>query len=44
MKRLVLFSVLFASIMGALATLAPASADAHKDRFRRDCATGARKC
>lgn len=44
MKRLAVFAALLAVSAGFFASLAPASADAHKDRFRYDCNSGARKC
>jgi hypothetical protein len=44
MKRFVMWTVLLASVVGALAAMTPASADPHGDRMKRDCASGARKC
>ncbi len=42
MKRLVIFTVLVASLAGTFASTA--FADKHGDRMKRDCATGVRKC
>lgn len=44
MKRFILITALFTFIAGTFAAMAPASADPHGDRMRRDCASGARKC
>jgi hypothetical protein len=44
MKRFILLTVLLASVAGAFAAMAPASADPHGDRMKRDCNSGARKC
>lgn len=45
MKRLIMFAVLFACVAGTFtAAVAPAYADAHGDRMRQDCKSGARKC
>jgi uncharacterized membrane protein len=38
MKRVVMFAVFFATMMGIAASVAPASADQHKDNFRARCA------
>ena len=44
MKRFILVTALLTFIAATFAAMAPASADPHGDRMRRDCATGARKC
>jgi hypothetical protein len=44
MKRFILLTILLASVAGAFAAMAPASADQHGDRMKRDCSSGARKC
>jgi len=44
MKRFVMWTVLLASMAGAFSAMAPAFADPHGDRMKRDCASGARKC
>lgn len=44
MKRFILLTALLTFIAATFAAMAPASADKHGDRMRRDCATGARKC
>lgn len=43
MKRFVIFASLFVVSLGVFASFAPASADSHKDNFRRECASS-RKC
>lgn len=43
MKRFVIFASLIAVSLGFFASFAPASADSHKDNFRRECASS-RKC
>lgn len=44
MKKFVAMFALAATMFVAFGSIYSASADAHKDRFRRDCASGARKC
>ena len=44
MKRFILSTVLLASVAGAFVAMAPASADPHGDRKKRDCNSEARKC
>ena len=43
MKRIVMFAMLVVTGLGVFAQFAPASADSHKDNFRRECNTS-RKC
>ena len=43
MKRIVMFAMLVVAGLGVFASFAPASADSHKDNFRRECSSS-RKC
>jgi hypothetical protein len=42
-KRIVMFAMLVVAGRGVFASFAPASADSHKDNFRRECSSS-RKC
>ena len=44
MKRFIIITALFTFIAGTFGAVTPASADAHGDRFKADCKSGARKC